>query len=64
VRDVGGDRQRSDHVAAVRLSLGGLLQGDRDEHCVDQLIARSHGRHDLLVAPALSSARGLNRGLL
>jgi hypothetical protein len=63
VRDVGDDRQRSDHASAVRLSLAGLPQDDRGEHCVDQLIARSHGRHDL-VAPAPSSARGLNRGSL
>jgi hypothetical protein len=34
VRDVGDDRERRDHAAAVKLSLAGLPQDDRDEHCL------------------------------
>ena len=51
-------------LRTVELSLAGLTEDDQDEHCVDEVIGSCHGRHDLLMAAPVSSARGLNRGLI
>jgi hypothetical protein len=62
MRDVGNDRQRDDHAAAVKLSLASLTEDDQDEHCVDEVIGSSHARHDLLNTPACRRPEGWTAG--
>ena len=51
-------------AATVKLPLASLTKDDQDKHCVDEVIGNGHSRHDLLRGARLSSAQGLNRGLI